>query len=418
MMGVLRQGGGMGTVGRGGAVAVEAEILGGLAQVRRVLRAVRVVAGEAGDAVGVHLAGDVVVPLHAIFVRCAVSKMSERGVAKLVLLQLPEIAQFLRQFIAHGPVVVIAFDRIGQRPPLGVALDAHVVGRYVVHAGRIEDGGGNGLLHVLTAGAVALFATDVPFSDLLGLDVVVHRVAAIAEGAGRALEIVGRIKGHPPVVFHIVGLPLLVGHVPLGGKRKVVIAHFLEVALLPQAAVNEGDIGGRKGHQRIGFFEVRSDGVGMFLGIAHHVCHRRFLPVLIDLPVTLLAGDRANVVGIRRGSWTGLRLQGGCHGKLADERNELPGLLIWELPPGHRGVANAVPDQVEQLTVRAFPPGHGRLAQIGHGRIHPASGGGLAFAVGTMADIAVFLVQFPTRRHGGTGDAKRVFERSCLAGDA
>ena len=48
-------------------------------------------------------------------------------------------------------------------------------------------------------GSVALLAADVPFGDGLGLDVVVHRMAAVAERAGRPLAVVGGIVRHPPV---------------------------------------------------------------------------------------------------------------------------------------------------------------------------------------------------------------------------
>ena len=57
----------------------------------------------------------------------------------------------------------------------------------------------DGLRDVLAAGPVAPLAADVPLGDGLRLDVVVDRVAAVAERAGRPLHVVGRIVRHPPV---------------------------------------------------------------------------------------------------------------------------------------------------------------------------------------------------------------------------
>ena len=56
-----------------------------------------------------------------------------------------------------------------------------------------------GSADVLAARAVAALAADVPFGDRLRLDVVVDRMAAVAERTGRPLHVVGRIERHPPV---------------------------------------------------------------------------------------------------------------------------------------------------------------------------------------------------------------------------
>ena len=84
---------------------------------------------------------------------------------------------------------------------------------------------------------------DVPFGDGLGLDVVVHRVAAVAQRAGGPLHVVGRIVSRPPIgaIGDQISAPALIGHVPLRGQRKVVVADLGEVALLPLAAIDEGD---------------------------------------------------------------------------------------------------------------------------------------------------------------------------------
>jgi hypothetical protein len=52
---------------------------------------------------------------------------------------------------------------------------------------------------VFTAGPVAAFAADVPFDDLLGVDVVTDRMAAVAGRSGGPSQVVGRIEGCPPV---------------------------------------------------------------------------------------------------------------------------------------------------------------------------------------------------------------------------
>ena len=59
------------------AVALQAEHVGRLQQVGIVLRAVNVVATEAGDAVRVHHALHKIVALHAVLVRGAVGEMRE-----------------------------------------------------------------------------------------------------------------------------------------------------------------------------------------------------------------------------------------------------------------------------------------------------------------------------------------------------
>ena len=97
---------------------------------------------------------------------------------------------------------------------------------------------------MLAAGAVAFFAADVPFGDLLCFYVVIDGVAAVAGGAGGALHVVGRIEGLPPIgaLGDHIGPPDFVGDVPLCGFGEIVVADFFEVALLPNASVNESDV--------------------------------------------------------------------------------------------------------------------------------------------------------------------------------
>src|SRR4030081_3931792 len=94
---------------------------------------------------------------------------------------------------------------------------------------------------MLAAGTVATFAADIPLQDLFGANVVVDGVATVARGAGGTLHVVWRIERFPPIrsFGHKVGTPDVVGHVPLRRLRKVVIADLGEVALLPEAAVDQ-----------------------------------------------------------------------------------------------------------------------------------------------------------------------------------
>src|SRR5580704_4495337 len=95
--------------------------------------------------------------------------------------------------------------------------------------------------NVLASRTMAALAADIPFHDFFCLNVVVHGVAAITGGAGGALHIVGRIERFPPVrsFGYKIGAPDVMGDVPLCGLRKIVIANFGAVALLPDAAVDE-----------------------------------------------------------------------------------------------------------------------------------------------------------------------------------
>ena len=178
---VLLDAGGMRPVLGIGAVASQAKRVAGLAHHRLVVGAVRVVATEAGDAARIHQALDEIIALHAVFVRGAVGKMREAGFAELVLLELPKIREIQADVKAHRPVVILSLDRIGQRTPLGMTLDARVIGMDIVEAARIEDIVARRAGDVCAAGSVALFAADIPFADGFGRDVVVHRMAAVAE---------------------------------------------------------------------------------------------------------------------------------------------------------------------------------------------------------------------------------------------
>src|SRR5690242_14074411 len=59
------------------SVTVEAEFIGGLAQLRIVISAVYVVTGRTGYPVAIHDALHEIIPLHAVFVRRPISKVEE-----------------------------------------------------------------------------------------------------------------------------------------------------------------------------------------------------------------------------------------------------------------------------------------------------------------------------------------------------
>src|SRR5579864_6554593 len=106
---------------------------------------------------------------------------------------------------------------------------------------------------VLTARPVTALAADIPFGDLLGVNVVVHRMAAIARRAGGALHVVRRIERFPPVSSrrYKIRTPYTMSNVPLRRLGKIIVANFGEVPLFPNAAVNQSNLGLSKLAERI-----------------------------------------------------------------------------------------------------------------------------------------------------------------------
>ncbi len=165
----------------------------------------------------VHNALNKIIPLHPVLMSRAVREMSEGSFAQFVLFQFPEILQLLTGFESNWPVVISSVDRICQRTPLRMALYARVSGLDGAKADRVYDVRNRRMPDVFTPRAVALFAADIPFRYALRLHVIVHRMATIAQRSGRALHIVWRIKGSPPVgaVLYKVWEPLLMSDIPL-----------------------------------------------------------------------------------------------------------------------------------------------------------------------------------------------------------
>ena len=244
---VMRMGfqrGGVRPVRRIGAVAFKAHEVAGLDEVGIIFRAVRVMAGVAGDAPSVHHALDKIITLHAVLVGGAVGEMGEGCFAQLVFFQLPEIRQVLSHFEADGPIVSLAGDGRGEGAALRVALDAGVIRIYGREPRGVHNVGLRGAGGVEAAGAVAFFAAHIPLGDLVCFDVKVYGMAAIAGGAGGALHVVVRVESGPPIGswFHVIRKPFLMRDIPLGFEREIIFAYLGEIALLPFTAVDESDI--------------------------------------------------------------------------------------------------------------------------------------------------------------------------------
>src|SRR5215469_3467936 len=96
-----------------------------------------------------------------------------------------------------------------------MALDTDVIGSDKIKARRVYDICACWMRDMITARAMASLATHVPFSHLFRLDIKIHRVTAVAQGAGWPMKIVRRIIRHPPIILRDIGPPLFVRDVPL-----------------------------------------------------------------------------------------------------------------------------------------------------------------------------------------------------------
>ena len=178
-----------------------------------------------------------------------------------------------------------------------MALNTGVVGANVVHTGRIQSVAARWMRDVLAPGTVATFAAYIPLRHLLGLDVVADGVTAVAGGTGGPLHIVRGIERRPPVgsIGDEIWSPNAVGDIPLGWFGKIIIAALGEITLLPNAAVDQGDLVFRESGDGVGG-EIGNDGVGKFARIANDIGHRSFSPAFVELRVTLFAGFGADVM--------------------------------------------------------------------------------------------------------------------------
>src|SRR5579864_6030676 len=146
---------------------------------------------------------------------------------------------------------------------------------------------------MLASRTVTLFASYVPFGDSLSLDVVVDRVAAVAQGAGRPGGVRLRIELCPPIrsIRHVVGSPDPMAYIPLGAEREVVVTNFLKVSLLPFGAINKCNVLFLESHQRIGLREIGKDDLRVHLRVGDNVSHPRLAPALVHCRMAGLTGS-------------------------------------------------------------------------------------------------------------------------------
>lgn len=146
------------------------------------------------------------------------------------------------------------------------------------------------MLNVLASGPMAPLTADIPLCDLLGVDVVAHRMAAIASGPCRPLQVVGRVKRRPPVRprANEILTPFVIRDLPLSRQREVVISNFCKISLLPKTAVNERDLAQSEFGDSVRS-ETGYQSFGMFSRITNDVGHRSFLPPVVNIGMALLA---------------------------------------------------------------------------------------------------------------------------------
>src|SRR5579863_5162709 len=173
-----------------------------------------------------------------------------------------------------------------------MALNADIVGSHIIELARVHDVLARGMRRVRSTRTVAALTTYVPLGHGICSDVEVHRVAAVAERAGRTLHVVRGVKRGPPVcpVPDEVWQPLLVRDIPLRRKYKIIVAGFGEVSLLPFAAVHQRDVLRFESYKRVGFGEIRQNGIRILAGIANDVSHARLFPAFVYRRMACFAG--------------------------------------------------------------------------------------------------------------------------------
>lgn len=145
---------------------------------------------------------------------------------------------------------------------------------------------------MIAARSMATLTPHIPLRHILRVYVVIDRMATVAERAFGPLHVVSRIQRAPPTASfrgHHIGKPSASSDVPLHRQREIVIADPREKPLLPKVAVDEGNLIDGELRHCVGR-EVGKDRIGIRPWIAHHVCHRRVLPAVIDGRMALLAG--------------------------------------------------------------------------------------------------------------------------------
>ena len=192
---------------------------------------------------GVHDALDEVVALHPVLVGGAVGEVREGRFAEFVIFESPEILEVLPDLESYRPVVVVSFDRVLQRLSLRMALNADVVGADGIQPCRIHDIGREGSpTCALRVRGTSHSPRSIPLPPWSGR---CSSRNGSRRTAGRWDAACYRPDSAAPTSRcrrNHVGAPDVVRDVPLRGEWKVIVAIFLEVALLPLAAVDEGDV--------------------------------------------------------------------------------------------------------------------------------------------------------------------------------
>ena len=147
----------------------------------------------------VHSALDKVIALHAVFVGGQVGVLVEVGYAGFKLFQLPVVGETVAGGsppASRSSLPSIASVSSAAALDCGTGCRCRCRGRSrVLRGSRCWAAW---VCDVLAARTMALFAAYVPLGDLFCFDVVIHAVAAVAEGpVGRSM--LWAVEGHPPV---------------------------------------------------------------------------------------------------------------------------------------------------------------------------------------------------------------------------
>lgn len=77
------------------------------------------------------------------------------------------------------------------------------------------------MCNVFASWPVTTFTANIPFRDLLRVDVAVNRMATVAGWAGWTLGVIGWVVGRPPVrsrISNVILQPFLVANIPCAGS--------------------------------------------------------------------------------------------------------------------------------------------------------------------------------------------------------
>jgi len=144
---------------------------------------------EAADLAVIHVALHEIISLHAVFVGGEIGVLEEVRNSRLGLFKLPIIGEALSGSEADGPIEVFSLDGVLQWTALAMALDADVVGSHEVELAGINNVCSLGMRDMCAARAMTFFTADIPLCYLLGVDVIVHGMAAVARRAGGTIEV-------------------------------------------------------------------------------------------------------------------------------------------------------------------------------------------------------------------------------------